>query len=254
MAFHDHFSKQAPDYSQFRPQYPASLFDYLSSLTPQHELAWDCATGNGQAALSLATLYNRIEATDASEQQISNATPHDKVHYQVCEATCTPFADNQFDLITVAQALHWFELEKFYSEVTRVSKPAGVFAAWCYGLFKVNDQIDVLIQQFHDQTLGPYWPAGRKHIADGYASLAFPFQRITGDPNKPAEFEMSASWNLSELLGYLGTWSALHYYIEQHSENPLQQLAPVLEKHWGKPAKHREIRWPLYLHVGRVIK
>lgn len=249
MTFNDHFSVQATDYCQFRPHYPASLFDYLRSLTLQHDAAWDCATGNGQAALNLAALYNSVDATDASEQQISHATPHENIHYQVCEATCTPFADNHFDLITVAQALHWFDLEKFYPEVTRVSKTGGVFAAWCYDLFKVNDKIDVLIQQFHDETVGPCWPAGREHIANGYASLPFPFERI-----QPAGFSLTENWNLSQLLGYLNTWSAVHYYTEQHGTNPLQQLAPLLQQNWGNPEHIYQIHWPIYLHVGRVIK
>lgn len=249
MSFRDHFSKQANGYSQYRPHYPAELFAYLGTLTEQHDRAWDCATGNGQAALKLATLYNRVEATDASEQQIANAIPHEKIHYQACEATCSPFPDNHFDLVTVAQALHWFDLEKFYTEVKRASKPTGIFAAWCYGLFKVNSDIDTLIQQFHDDTVGPYWPVGRKHITDGYASLAFPFERI-----RTPEFFMSQKWTLPQVLGYLGTWSAVRYYEDHHGNNPLQQFATELQSLWANPGEIREIRWPVYLHVGRVNK
>jgi len=249
MSFSDHFSQQAIDYAQYRPRYPANLFDYLATLTPQHNIAWDCATGNGQAALNLATLYNSVDATDASQQQISSAATHKNVRYQVCEATKSPFPDHHFDLITVAQALHWFDLEKFYSEVKRVSKLHGVFAAWCYDLFKVTPEIDTLIQSFHDKTLGSFWPDGREHIAKGYASLAFPFERIS-----PPDFFMEATWSLSQVLGYLNTWSAVHYYIEQHGENPISQLTPQLKAHWGNPAECRDIRWPIYLHVGKVNK
>ena len=135
-------------------------------------------------------------------------------------------------MITVAQALHWLDLEKFYPEVKRVSKPNGVFAAWCYGLFKVTLEIDALIQQFNDQTVGPYWPAGRKYITDGYTSLAFPFERI-----QAPEFFMSVKWTLPQVLGYLGTWSAVRYYIEVHDENPVNQLANKLESIWGNPEK-----------------
>ena len=141
----DHFSKQASDYSVYRPHYPPELFEYLASLTADHKLAWDCATGNGQAALALTSYYENVEATDASERQIEQAAPHKNIRYQVCEATQTPFADNSFDLITVAQALHWFELDMFYKEVNRVAKPSGIFAAWCYGLFSINDDIDPVI-------------------------------------------------------------------------------------------------------------
>jgi SAM-dependent methyltransferase len=249
MSFADHFSKQAAGYSHYRPRYPAELYTCLSSLTQQHEFAWDCATGNGQAARTLASLYNSVEATDASEQQIAQATPHDNIHYHVCEAGNTPFPDNQFDLITVAQALHWFDLEKFYAEVKRVSKPGGIFAAWCYGLFNISPDIDKLIYHFYNETLGPFWPKERKHIHDGYASLAFPFERIAAP-----DFFMSSRWKLEQLLGYLGTWSAARYYREHYSQDPVRQLASELQPVWSNPQMQRDINWPIFLHVGRVIK
>lgn len=245
----DHFSKQANDYSLYRPHYPESLFTYLGTLTSQHEMAWDCATGNGQAAVALASIYKSVEATDASERQIEQAMPHTNVRYQVCEATSTPFTDNSFDLITVAQALHWFELEKFYKEVTRVSNPGGVFAAWCYGLFNINPDIDKHIKHFYRETIGPFWPEGRQYIDDGYATLDFPFERI----DAPG-FAMTANWNLQQVLGYMGTWSAMQYYREQHQQDPVKLLAAELEAAWGSPQQTREIRWPLFLHIGRVNK
>ena len=245
----DHFSKQASDYSLYRPHYPQSLFDYLASLTPQHDVAWDCATGNGQAAVALASLYNSIEATDASEKQIEQAMPHPRVRYQVCEATSTPFADNTFDLITVAQALHWFDLDKFYKEVFRVNKPGGVFAAWCYSLFSINHETDPVIHDFYHNTIGPYWPKERSHIDAQYAALPFPFERISSP-----KFDISIEWNLQQVLGYMGTWSAVQYYKEQNNYDPVEQLTNKLEAAWGDPGQTREIHWPIYLHIGRVNK
>lgn len=243
----DHFSKQASDYSLYRPFYPQSLFEYLGSLTPHHDLAWDCATGNGQAAIALASFYNRVEATDASEKQIEQAPPHEKIHYQVCEASSTPFPENHFDLITVAQALHWFNLDAFYREVTRVSKPGGIFAAWCYGLFNIDADIDERINHFYSETVGPFWPEQRKYIHDGYATLTFPFKRI-----QSPRFEMSVRWNLQQVIGYLGTWSAVQYYRERHEHDPVKQIATELESRWGDPQEKRTINWPIYLHVGKV--
>ena len=243
----DHFSKQATDYSQYRPHYPVELFKYLSSLTSQHEAAWDCATGNGQAAVVLASLYNSVEATDASERQIEQAIPHEKVRYQVCEATQTPFADNSFDLITVAQALHWFDLEKFYLEVNRVARPDGIFAAWCYGLFSINDDIDPVIHYFYHNTIGPYWPGERQYIDKKYATLPFPFSRIT-NPG----FAITIEWNLQQVLGYMGTWSAVQYYKEQNNHDPVEKLAEQLTAVWGNPEQPRTVTWPIHLHVGKV--
>lgn len=243
----DHFSQQASDYSLYRPHYPQALFEYLGSLTAQHDLAWDCATGNGQAAVALAFFYNRVEATDASENQVSQAAAHERVHYQVCEATSTPFADNHFDLITVAQALHWFELDAFYKEVARVSKPGGIFAAWCYGLFSINTEVDARIKHFYTDTVGPFWPEERKYIEDGYATLAFPFERI-----QSPGFAMSVTWDLHQLLGYLGTWSATQYYREQRQHDPLPDLYEQLKPHWPDETVAKEIRWPLHLKVGQI--
>lgn len=245
----DHFSRQASNYSLYRPRYPQELFNYLASLTAEHDAAWDCATGNGQAAIDLAALYNSVEATDASEQQIAQATAHDKVHYQACEATNTPFADNSFDLITVAQALHWFELDKFYAEVTRVGKPGGIFAAWCYGLFNIGTEVDEHINHFYSETVGPFWPKERQYIHDGYASLAFPFERI-----QTPDFTMSAQWNLSQVLSYIGTWSAVRYYREKNQHDPVKNLAIKLESVWGNPQEEHEVNWPLYLHAGCINK
>ncbi|MEJ2141248.1 MAG: class I SAM-dependent methyltransferase [Gammaproteobacteria bacterium] len=243
----DHFSKQASDYSLYRPLYPQSLFAYLATLTPHHDRAWDCATGNGQAAIALASFYNSVEATDASEKQIKQTSPHEKIHYLVCEASNTPFTENHFDLITVAQALHWFDLDSFYKEVKRVSKPGGIFSAWCYGLFNIDAGIDECIHYFYSETVGPFWPEERRYIHDGYTTLTFPFERI-----QPPQFAMSVRWDLRQVIGYLGTWSAVQYYRERHGQDPVVQIASELESMWGDSQEKRTINWPIYLHVGKI--
>lgn len=243
----DHFSKQASDYSLYRPLYPKELFDYLSSLTSQHQLAWDCATGNGQAATALAAIYNSVEATDASERQIEQALPHKKIRYQVSEAERTPFADNSFDLITVAQALHWFDLDNFFKEVTRVAKPDGILAAWCYSLFSINDDIDPILHNFYHNTIGPYWPEQRKYIDEKYETIPFPFETI----NCP-DFFISVKWNLEQVLGYMGTWSAVRYYREAHKQDPIIELHNQLQHLWPDSKTTKTVQWQLHLKIGRT--
>ena len=243
----DHFSKQASDYSLYRPHYPEELFKYLASLTPEHELAWDCATGNGQAAIALSTFYKNVEATDASEKQIEQATPHNNIRYQVSEASQTPFANNSFDLITVAQALHWFDMDKFYKEVNRVAKPNGIFAAWCYSLFSINDELDPIIHHFYHETIGPYWPKERNYIDNKYETIPFPFESIS-----TPGFSLTSQWNLQQVMGYMSTWSAVRYYREQQQIDPIPSLHQQLKQHWQDETIVKEIRWPIYLKVGRV--
>lgn len=243
----DHFSKQAAAYSVYRPQYPAELFSYLASLTQQHEQAWDCATGSGQAAAGLAPFYKNIIATDASAEQINNALAIDNVQFMVSPAETTPFKDHQFDLVTVAQALHWFDHDRFYNEVKRVVKPGGIFAAWCYSLFSINDEIDARVTHFYRDTVDAYWPEERHYIDEGYTTLPFPFEEIA-----PPPLSMSLHWNLPQVVGYLGTWSAVRYYREQQQHDPVPELYEQLKPHWSDEAEPRRVKWPIYLKVGRV--
>ena len=69
----DHFSAHAQNYARFRPTYPTELFAWLASQSPGHRLAWDCGTGNGQAALGLADHFVHVHATDLSPQQLAQA-------------------------------------------------------------------------------------------------------------------------------------------------------------------------------------
>jgi SAM-dependent methyltransferase len=247
MNFKDHFSKQASEYTRYRPHYPGPLFQYLAELTIEHQLAWDCATGSGQAALGLTPYFDEIIATDASEKQITNAIAHRKITYLVSPAERTEIDSNAIDLIAVAQALHWFALDKFYGEVKRVLKTGGVIAAWSYGLLRISPPVDELLDKFYVDVVGPFWPPERKLVDDGYRSIPFPFQEFTS----PA-FSMEANWSLDHLLGYLGTWSSIQKFKEQNKANPLKGLARDLKQVWGRPEDEKRVRWPINMRVGRV--
>ncbi|MGD8371764.1 MAG: class I SAM-dependent methyltransferase [Syntrophobacterales bacterium] len=247
MNFKDYFSKQASEYTRYRPHYPGPLFQYLAELTIEHQLAWDCATGSGQAALGLTPYFDEIIATDASEKQITNAIAHRKITYLVSPAERTEIDSNAIDLIAVAQALHWFALDKFYGEVKRVLKTGGVIAAWSYGLLRISPPVDELLDKFYVDVVGPFWPPERKLVDDGYRSIPFPFQEFTS----PA-FSMEANWSLDHLLGYLGTWSSIQKFKEQNKANPLKGFARDLKQVWGRPEDEKRVRWPINMRVGRV--
>jgi len=247
MSFQDHFSHYAGDYARFRPRYPPELFAHLASLLPMRRQAWDCATGNGQAALGLAPYFERVIATDASAEQIAQATPHPKISYRVALAEQSGLGDGSVQLVTVAQALHWFDFDRFYPEVRRVLSPGGIFAAWGYHLLRCDPVIDRLIDDFYSKTVGPYWPADRKWIEEKYRSIPFPLPEIS-----IPDFKMGSAWNLSDLMGYLGTWSATRKYIEAQGKNPLEPLERQLLSLWGDPDEKKEIVWPLFSRVARI--
>jgi len=245
--FHDHFSSFASRYADFRPHYPAALFDYLATLAPRNSLVWDCACGNGQATLDLAQCFDRVTATDASREQIASAKSHPRIEYRVAPAEQSGLADQSVDLVTVAQALHWFDLERFYAEVRRALKPGGVLAAWAYGINEVEgDVINPIVQDFYSNTIGPYWPPERKLVEEGYRSIPFPFTEIT-----PPIFRMEARWTLDQLVGYFSTWSATNRFIKATGRNPLEPLSAALSREWGDVNSPRLITWPLSLRLGR---
>jgi len=247
MTFKDHFSRLAARYSAFRPHYPAALFDYLASLCPRRECAWDCACGSGQASVALAEHFDFIIATDASPQQVDAATGNSKIAYRVAQAEHSGLGAASMDLITVAQALHWFDLEPFYREVERVLRDNGVLAVWCYGLLHVKGgQVDPILQTFYYDTIGPYWPPERRYVDDGYRSLPFPYPPIA-----PPAFNMEVRWPLAHLLGYLRSWSATERYIQRQGLDPIAALGEKLEQVWGPPQQERLVTWPLSLRVGR---
>jgi SAM-dependent methyltransferase len=245
--FKDHFSGHAGAYAKYRPEYPDELFAFLAALAPARELAWDAGTGSGQAAIGLAAHFARVHATDASAEQIARAEPHARVTYAAEPAERVSLEDGSVDLVAVAQALHWFDIDRFYAEVRRVLKPRGVLAAWCYGLCRLSPELDPVIETFYNGTVGPYWPPERCFIDERYATLPFPFE----EQPAPA-MAMTASWNLDEYLGYLATWSAVQRYRKACGDDPLPALHARLRPAWGDPGAQREISWPLYFRIGRV--
>lgn len=246
MSFKDYFSGHAADYASYRPDYPAELFTWLAGQCPQQESAWDCATGNGQAANALADHFQLVIGTDASLPQLAATEQRSNVFYTCASAEQVPLRDSAIDLITVAQAAHWFDLTPFYREVDRVFRPGGLLALWCYGLFNIEPAIDKLINEYYSDTVGNYWPPERRHIELGYQELPFPYSQL----RHPA-FHMSLDWNLAQVLGYLATWSATRLYIKVCDANPLLELRNRLLIHWGDPATSRPVHWPLMLKVGK---
>ncbi len=244
MTFKDHFSRQAADYAKFRPGYPQELFDYLGSISPSRQLAWDCGTGSGQAAIALASVFDRVIATDASEKQIASATQHERVEYGVAQAESSRIGSETLDLIMIAQALHWFDLDRFYEEARQVLKLDGVLAASAYNLLHIEPAIDEVVNRYYYEVVGPFWPPERKLVEQFY-DLPFPFQEID-----PPTFEMRAYWNLDHLIGYLRTWSSTQRFIAERGSDPLEQIIDELYSVWVSSEQTRKVVWPLTLRVS----
>ena len=245
-AFRDHFSGHAGDYAQFRPSYPAALFDWLADAAPARGVAWDCATGSGQAACALAERFERVEASDASAEQIAAARRHPRVRYHVAPAHESSLDGASVDLITVAQALHWFDVEAFWTEARRVLRPDGLVAAWCYELFVVSPEVDGVVDRLYTELVGADWPPQRRHIEAGYATLSFPWR-----PVEAPAFEMRCDWDLTQTLGYLRTWSAVRRHLARTGVDAVDRVAGDLTEAWGERGSVRAVRWPLRLRAGR---
>lgn len=244
--FKDHFSTASDRYAAFRPDYPAELYAWLASLSAERNLAWDCATGSGQAALGLAPHFQCIVATDASAEQIRHATPHARIDYRVATAEASGLADASVDLVTVAQAAHWFDLPRFHAEAKRVLKRNGVIALWGYGRMVLPGELDAPFQHFYAETIGPYWPPERALIDGAYKSLPFPFAEIAAP-----DFAIKVEWTLPRLVAYLSTWSAVKAYQGTQGHDPLPALAAELGPLWGETDAALRLSWPLFLRVGR---
>lgn len=246
--FKDHFSGHAQQYSLARPTYPDSLFEYLNTLVKGHDLVWDCATGNGQAALKLAPYFKTVIATDASETQLAAATPGANVQYRLATAENSGLDSHSVDLITVAQALHWFDFDKFYQEAKRVLKPNGLIAVWCYVLFHTdNAAFNALINHFYTDIVRPYWPSERHYLDDAYTTIPFPFTEITPVP----EFSIVNHWTLQQIINYLQTWSGVKSYEAHYKENPVEKwLLPRLAECISDREKPLTVTMPLVVKIG----
>ncbi len=245
--FKDYFSERSDAYRSYRPGYPDELFAWLAGLPARRDAALDCGCGNGQASVALAEHFNRVYAIDPSAGQIESAIPHERVEYRVAPAEETGLPDAGVDLIIAAQALHWFDFDRFYPEVRRVAREGAVFAAFTYGLLAIEEEIDRIVGRFYRDVIGPYWPPERAHVDAGYRTLPFPFAEIEAPP-----FAMTAEWDFGHLMGYFETWSAVKEYRRIEGEDPLELVAGKLADAWGEPAHVRQVAWPLVLRAGRV--
>lgn len=242
----DNFSSQSDKYAKFRPTYPAAFFDYLNSIIPNKQNVWDCGTGNGQVAVELAKTFENVFATDISQSQIDNAVKKDNIVYSVQPAEKVDFDNQVFDLIVVAQSIHWFDFDKFYQEVKRTAKGKALLCIVGYGRIEISRQIDEIITNFYINIIGKYWDKERKYIDENYETIPFPFAEVDM-PN----FVNEHQWNLEHLIGYLNTWSAVKHFIKYNGFNPVEGLEIELRKHW-KEGEIKEVKFPILLRIGRV--
>lgn len=246
MRFEDHFSAHAALYAQFRPGYPAALFAWLAAQCAAHELAVDCGTGSGQAARRLAPYFRRVIAVDPSLQQLRHAAPSPHVFYAGSLAEKLPLRDACADLLTVAQAVHWMNQDALWPEVQRVLTAGGVCAVWSYNRVRVFAEIDQIMERYHDQIVGDYWPAGRRVLEQIRQTLRFPFAEL-----EPPKLRMRQNWNFAQFLGYVQSWSATQRYLKARGENPLHFISAELRDAWGSPEARRPVTWSLFIRAGR---
>jgi len=244
----DNFSNHAADYAKFRPTYPQELYDYLYGIVQQKSKAWDVATGNGQVAVELSKVFTEVLATDLSANQLAEAPKLKNISYRVQTAEESFSIEEQFDLITVAQAIHWFDFEAFYKQVKLHLKPSGIFAAIGYSVIGTSGELNSVIQHFYKEITDPYWDPERKYLDENYHSIPFPFEEL-----KTPKLEMPVYWTAEDLLNYLNTWCAVKHYEKANGQNPLSLIQEDVFKHWGTKAK-REFKFPLLLRVGKLKK
>ena len=241
----DNFSTQADKYAQFRPTYPEALFDFLLTLVPGRQQAWDCGTGNGQVAQQLAGAFATVYATDISRQQIDNAVILPNIRYSVQSAEKTDFPNNSFDLITVAQAIHWFDFDAFFAEANRTLRPGGLLAVIGYGLLQIDPRLDAVIRRFYRDVVGPFWDKERRYVDDDYKTIPFPYTDLPAPP-----FSIDFEWTVDHLIGYIGTWSAVKHYQKTKGKKPVDLVEPELRAAWGDVTVKKG-HFPILLRLAR---
>ena len=241
----DHFSSQSDQYARYRPTYPPALYEFIALTAQGFEKAWDCGTGNGQVAIELVRYFQQVYATDISEPQLKNALPHERILYTQQPAEKTNFQDSFFDLVIVAQAVHWFDVEAFYLEVNRVLKDQGILVITGYGKIQVSPEVDEIIDDLYSNIVGPFWDKERRYVDENYQTIPFPLKEIPSP-----EIENYFNWSLEQLTGYLGTWSAVQHFIKQRGYDPVKRMVPQLTEAWGN-AGTKGITFPLLLRTGK---
>lgn len=244
----DNFSHAPDDYARYRPGYPDAFFAYLSTLLTGTENAWDCATGNGQAAQKLAPLFKNVYATDISQEQLRQAVQLPNIHYSIQPAEKTDFASHFFDLVMVAQAVHWFDFEKFYTEVRRTAKPDALLVVAGYGRIRISPELDAVIDHLYHEIVGPYWDKERRYIDEHYQTIPFPFEELT-----VPLFSNRFDWTVDHLIGYLHTWSAVKHYRQKLNSDPLALVEDDLKAAWGQ-TKQQTVQFPLLLRIGKISR
>ncbi|MCB0488502.1 MAG: class I SAM-dependent methyltransferase [Cyclobacteriaceae bacterium] len=241
----DLFSGHADLYASFRPTYPNDLFQFIFKNVGQFDKAWDCGTGNGQVAQSLAPHFKSVEATDISRKQLENAKVIENINYQVCSAESTPFSKNSFDLISVGQAIHWFDLNKFYSECQRVAKPGCVIALFGYSPMRMSMEFDKLVDDFYFNVIYDYWETERRIVEDQYQSLPLPFELI-----KSPAFKIEQNLTIQAVEGYFNTWSSVQKFVKERGFNPVPQLMSEIKLLWKEEVQ--SVYFPVFSKIGRI--
>jgi cyclopropane fatty-acyl-phospholipid synthase-like methyltransferase len=242
----DYFSGHSKLYATFRPTYPDTLYDFILNGLAGKDRAWDCGTGNGQVAQVLARHFKHVDATDISAQQLEQAPIADNIRYTLSPAEKTPFENSAFDLITVGQALHWFNRDAFFSEVNRVGKPGATVAVWGYASLTIAPEVDAVINHFYEHVIGPYWDDARRLVEEEYKTILFPFTNVTR-----AKFWINVEWTRDHLAGYLESWSSTQKYIKIHNHNPVPNVMNDLATLWsGDDVK--QVKFPVFAIKGKL--
>lgn len=239
------FNLKSGQYAQSRPRYPRNFYDFLISFVNHQEILWDCACGNGQVAIDLVGDFKKVFATDINENQIKNAFKHPKINYAVSPSENTSFPNNYFDLIGVAQAMHWFDLDAFFKEVDRVLKPDGILAIFGYGFVKINHEVDQILEQVLHSEIDKYWSEGNSLLISEFKGVDFPFKNI----DTPS-FNMNQAWQRTDLLTYLDTWSAVKRYNEKNNSNIVEILKQHLEPLWDSN-EYKTAKMDLYSYIRK---
>lgn len=239
------FSGVSEEYAASRPLYPPELFEWLASCVHHREAAWDAATGNGQAALGLATHFTRVIATDVSPSQVQYAKQHPRIEYRVAPAEASGLAADSVDLVVAAAAIHWFDLDRFYMEVDRVVRRGGLLAAWTYHVAHVGPPLDRVLWPFYRDVVARHFAPGARMVDACYEGLTLPGKQLPAPT-----FRVSVRWSADEVLRFVRTWSGVQSYMVATKKDPVAQIARAVRDVFGGDSV-QEVSWPLYIRAAK---